>query len=137
MPQTATIETVGKDESKIYKNISHNNFYLSSIREKDTYYYIWRLDDNAVSYETSASVNEKINIEFLDEDNAEISDDGAATLLREKYNVVLDNSQSKWTPEISSRFLQLYSTFPDSVTSDLKSVWKLTSNELLNDIEIT
>ena len=137
LPQTATIETVGKDESKIYKNVSHNNFYLSSIREKDTYYYIWRLDDNAVSYETSASINEKINVEFLDENDAEISDDGSATLLREKYNVVLDNSQSKWTPEISSRFLQLYSTFPDSVTSDLKSVWKLTSNELLNDIEIT
>lgn len=76
MPQTASIETVGRDESKIYKNISHNNFYLSSVREKDTYYYIWRLDDNAVSYETSASINEKIEVEFLDEGNTEISDDG-------------------------------------------------------------
>ena len=131
---SASISSVTVDPSTLYSNVSHVNFNLKTLRENG-YYSCWQSTETGFTYETVSNVNKEIKVDFAD-DSSEISDDGAASILREKYNVVLLNDEEKWSSETSSRFLELYQTIPDSITTNLKSTWKLTNKHINNDIII-
>ena len=131
---SASISSVTVDSSTLYSNVSHVNFNLKTLRENG-YYSCWQSTETGFTYETVSNVNKEIKVDFA-EDSSEVSDDGAASILREKYNVVLLNDEEKWSSETSSRFLELYQTIPDSITTNLKSTWKLTNKHINNDIII-
>ena len=131
---SASISSVTIDPSTLYTNVSHVNFNLKTLRENG-YYSCWQSTETGFTYETVSNVNKEIKVDFAD-DSSEISDDGAASILREKYNVVLLNDEEKWSSETSSRFLELYQTIPDSIATNLKSTWKLTNKHINNDIII-
>ena len=131
-PQTVVISSVTADEDTLYSNIAHIYFDLVAHRSAG-YYFTWNRTDVIGNTETSAAVIDKINVDFL-ENTDYVSDTGDASYLREEYNVVLQDDELIWSSEASSRFLELYEKIPQSVTSDLKSVWTLTKNEQQNDI---
>lgn len=131
---TADISSVTVDESSLYNNIEHVNFNLKTLRENG-YYSCWQSTETGYTYETVSNINKEIKVDFV-ENSSEISDDGAASILREQYNVVLLNDEISWSTETSSRFLELYKTIPESVTSSLKSTWTLTDRHINNDIII-
>ncbi len=117
-----------------YKNIKHINFNITALRDSG-YFFVWTRTETGVNYEVISRIDTRPEIEFLDENIATISDMGAAPLLRDRFHIVLNNAQERWTNEYSSRFYQLYSTFPESVTKDLNSVWTLSNDSMKNDIE--
>ena len=131
-PQKVTISSVTANLDSLYNNVAHVYFDLVAYRNPG-YYFIWDRTD-AGNSETEATVNTTIEVDFL-ENTEYVSDIGDASYLREKYNVVLIDEELPWSTETSSRFLDLYSRIPESVTKDLKSVWTLTDANLQNDIE--
>jgi hypothetical protein len=133
--QTATITAIGTQESNLYKNIAHVNFDVTSVRE-DGYYFLWRRTESGGDYETSAAVNSPIKVSFLSgTESAYVSNAGAASLLREKYGLVLtDEGDVHWSSESASRFYDLYTLLPESLTTGVSSTWKLVSGHLDNDI---
>lgn len=125
------IASLSLDENSIYNNVKHVNFDIVSIRE-DGYYYAWVKDENNTT-ETSAYINTPTDLSFI-EDNKIISDIGYASLLREKYNVVLVNDGQYWSTETVARFYELYNSLPISVVENLSSVWTLVNYNINNDI---
>ena len=120
------------DESSKYNNVGHVNFDVVALRE-DGYYYSWYRDENNTS-ETSAYINAPTDVSFV-EDGKIISDLGYASLLRERYGVVLVNDGEYWTTETIARFYELYSSLPTDVTKDMSSTWTLVNYNIKNDIE--
>lgn len=156
-PVSVELEDYDNEVQNKYKNISHQNFMLSAIRNSVSYYYIWGMTTEGVAYETT-NKEDVVTTDLLDEIETQsttnqvlkpllkaietkqnkysLSDKGSASYLRQKYNVFLDDSYHSWSPETVSRFLTLYSTLPESVTPTTPSVWSLSTNEIDNDISI-
>ena len=131
---TASISSVTKDESTKFANIDHINFNIKSLRESG-YYFTVQLSDKGHTVQTASIVNEAPEVEFVAPQMFNlISDIGSASILREKYNVVLMDTGITWSNETASRFLELYSSIPTNVTQDLKSTWKLTNDYIKDDI---
>lgn len=131
---TASISSVTKDKNTIYSNIEHVNFNIKSLREKG-YYFTYQLSEKGYAVQTASLINETPQVSFLNPTMSNlVSDIGAASILREKYNVVLMNTGVTWSNETTSRFLELYSSIPTNITQDLKSIWKLTNDYIKDDI---
>lgn len=130
--QQVEISQVTKDPASLYCNIAHVNFNIVAVRDAN-YYYVWTKADLDLNTEMSAAINKKLNVEFV-EDTTVVSDIGYATLLREKYNVVLLNDDQPWGSETVARFYELYSSLPYDAYADLKSVWTLSDTHINNDI---
>lgn len=155
IPVRKETEKVKEDKSNKYKNIAHQNFTLSGIRNADSYYYSYGMTKDGVMYETSSKKAEVECPDFLLTSKAnkaniksmravrkaadpltqyQFSDVSSAAYLRQKYNVYLANDEVAWSSEIVNRFLTLYSTFPSSLVSNKNSVWKITNSHINNDI---
>lgn len=131
---TASISSVTKDPNTLYSNIDHVNFNIKSLRESG-YYFTVQLSDKGHTVQTASVVNEAPEVEFIAPQMFSlVSDIGSASILREKYNVVLMDTGITWSNETASRFLELYTSIPVDVTQDLKSTWKLTNDYLKDDI---
>ena len=131
----STISNLTSDPSSIYSNIDHQNFNLRTLRDNG-FYYIWTDTEDGPSYETISNIDPDINVEFIDDEkNKYVSDIGAASALRDEYDLVLSNEKMAWSTYTSSRFYELYSLLPKSVTQGLKSVWNITSDHMQYDIE--
>ena len=131
---TASISSVTKDKNTIYSNIEHVNFNIKSLRENG-YYFTYQLSEKGYAVQTASLINETPQVSFLNPTMSNlVSDIGAASILREKYNVVLMNTGVTWSNETTSRFLELYSSIPTNITQDLKSIWKLTNDYIKDDI---
>ena len=133
-PQSVQISSVTVDPESAYANIAHVYFNIVAYRNPG-YYFVWDRTD-AGNTESEAAVNVPIEIEFL-ENEQYVSDVGAASYLRDKYNVVLVDDGLIWSTETTSRYLELYERIPAGVTEGLKSVWTLTDSHLQNDIAFT
>ena len=132
---TCTISELTKDPSSLFTNISHQNFSLKTLREEG-YYFMWTDTENGPAAETISSIDNNPTVEFLsDEETEQISDIGAASALRDEFNLVLSDEKMAWNTQTSSRLYELYSLIPADVTQDLKSVWYLTTDHLQYDIE--
>ncbi len=128
----ATVADVTTDTSSLYSNIRHINLQLLAVRTPG-YYFSWTRV-GAGSTETAASINTPIKVKFV-ESAAKVSDIGYASLLRDRYHVVLLNDATTWSTETVARFYELYAGLPTSVTDDLKSTWTLVDYELQHDID--
>ncbi len=156
-PVSVELEEYDNEVQNKYKNISHQNFTLSAIREGTSYYYLWGMTSEGVTYETTNKEDE-VATDLLDEvetqtttneaikplfkilskkqENYSLSDKGSASYLRQKYNAFLDDRYCRWSNETVSRFLTVFSTLPEAVIPSTPSVWSLTTNEIDNDITI-
>lgn len=132
---TCTIGEVTAEPTSVFSNIAHQNFNLQTLRESG-YYFMWTDTEDGPSIETISSVDNEVNVDFLSEaQKAKASDVGAASALRDQYNLILSDEKMAWSSQSSSRFYEIYSLLPESVTEDLKSVWNLTTDHLQYDVE--
>ena len=108
----------------------------------DDFIFHWEEDQTASGLEYSSQIAEPIKITFLDEP-VEVADTRASGHLMSQFNVVLADTDAKWTTDHAYRLLQTLSTLMDTLEptepSDSRTLsqWTLSQSELENDIEIT
>ena len=101
----------------------------------DAFEFHWEEDQSTSGYEYSAHIIEPLEVIFLDE-VVEVVDNSAATNLLRGFNASLFSEEqgAVWTREHAYRLLQTFESIPSSIEFP-RSMWKLTNEELHNDIE--
>ncbi len=117
-------------------------FELTKI-EGDNFIYHWEEDQTTAGTDYSASVNQPIEVEFLDE-MLTVIDDSSADKLRQDYNILLvDTDDSVWNQEQAFRILEIMKTIPQELRNPYKtqsllsSKWMVTTDFLQDDIQIS
>lgn len=97
------------------------------------FYYYWESDHLGREFEYSVNEDVSNKIEFLD-DVVEVSQNSAAQLVSEKYNLILeDQSNVSWSYDLASKLLRALDSLPHQRLEKTARI-SLTSRELLNDI---
>ena len=132
---------IAKFSAQQQSSYEDSAFELTKI-EGDNFIYHWEEDQTTAGTDYSASVNQPVEVEFLDE-TLTIIDDSSADKLRQDYNILLvDTEESAWDQEQAFRILETMKTIPQEVRdpyetqSLLSSKWMITSDFLQDDIQI-
>lgn len=105
------------------------------------YIYQWQDDSSYVGHAQQSYINTPFEIKVLDK-SIKIPDDFSSVNLYSKFGIVLSNDIAKWTNEDSYRLFQivsmipLFNTYGEGSPLMVNSVWKITENELTDDIKI-
>ena len=94
--------------------------------------YHWEIDETPEGSE-SVTIVEPVEVTLLGEPIQVVSHSASLALMR-KYSVHLG---PEWSPGHAYRLLQTFESIPLRISSEEKSLWKLSNRHLLNDIEIT
>ena len=119
----------------IVKNGRFQNIELKFQKiETDNFYYYWEGDHQGREFEYSVNEDTSNKIEFLNE-IIDVSQNSAAHLLKEEYNLVLqDKSDTPWSYHLASKLLRTIKSLPHDKLQKIAKV-SLTNKELLNDIK--
>ena len=79
--------------------------------ELNHFFYEWRYGGDYFGYETTANIVPPTVIEFLNEDII-VNDSAASLILKDKFNVVLADSNILWTVEYANRLLDMIKRAP-------------------------
>ncbi len=105
------------------------------------YIYQWKDDSSYVGHAQQSYINTPYEIKVLDK-SIRIPDDFSSVNLYSKFGIVLSNDLAKWTNEDSYRLFQivsmipLFNTYGEGNPIVVNSVWKITEEELIDDIKV-
>ncbi|MYD43224.1 MAG: hypothetical protein F4W90_04945 [Gammaproteobacteria bacterium] len=108
----------------------------------DGFEFHWEEDQSSAGYEYSSSINEPVQVTFLDE-TLELADTRASGYLLSEFDVVLVDAEESWTSDHSYRLHQAFRSvgepnrYHQRNPEKAKSRWELTKDEVANDIHIT
>lgn len=112
-----------------------------TISNSVNYIYQWQDDSSYVGHAQQSYINTPIEIKVLDK-SIKIPDDFSSVNLYSKFGIVLSNDIAKWTNEDSYRLFQtismipLFNTYGEGSPIVVNSVWKITEDELIDDIKV-
>jgi len=137
-PSTEVFELIGTD--KILE-IRLNPITLTN---KTNYVYKWQDDSSYVGHAQQSYINEPNEIQILDQ-SIKIPEDFNSINLLNKHGIALSDKVSSWTPEDAFRLFQTVKRIPSLIINDhplatfkadVKSVWYITDQEVIDDIQI-
>jgi hypothetical protein len=137
-PSTEVFELNGTD--KILE-IRLNPITLTN---KTNYVYKWQDDSSYVGHAQQSYINEPNEIQILDQ-SVKIPEDFNSINLLNKHGIALSDKVSPWTPEDAFRLFQTVKRIPSLIINDhplatfkadIKSVWYITDQEVIDDIQI-
>ena len=99
----------------------------------DDFFYYWESDSEGREFEYSANADVQPRIEILDE-SIDPPNTSAALRLDDDYNIVLDNSDQRWTYDLASKLLKAIDSLPHDKLSK-KARFTLSDREIDDDIE--
>jgi len=106
------------------------------------YVYEWKDDSSYLGHAQQSYINDPVSIVVID-DTIRIADNTASVNLFNKYGITLSDKISAWTAEDAFRLYQsienvpLFQTFGEGNKVKVTSLWKITNDEVIDDISIT
>ena len=119
-----------------------NEVFLLDPLDSDTFLFHWEEDQSTAGYDYASSINEPIEVEFLDEEVA-AADGSSANRLLHDYNITLVNEGGDtWTHEHAYRLLRTMETIPQRKRDPYRtqslpaSRWFIAPGHVEDDIRI-
>lgn len=115
-----------------------------TLANKTNYVYKWQDDSSYVGHAQQSYINEPNDIQILDQ-TIKIPEDFNSINLLNKHGIALSDKVSPWTPEDAFRLFQTVKRIPSLIINDdalatfkseVKSVWYITDQEVIDDIQI-
>lgn len=104
--------------------------------DENTWNFSWEEDASTSGYTTTAHVNVQPEIEFLGKKIVP-SDVPSMSMLMNDYHIILVDDEEPWTQEFAYRLLETMKTIPGYYYEIKQGTFKLTSESLSDDIEMT
>ena len=115
-----------------------------TLANKTNYVYKWQDDSSYVGHAQQSYINEPNDIQILDQ-TIKIPEDFNSINLLNKHGIALSDKVNPWTPEDAFRLFQTVKRIPSLIINDdalatfkseVKSVWYITDQEVIDDIQI-
>lgn len=115
-----------------------------TLSNSTNFIYKWQDDSSFVGHAQQSYINEPNEIQVLDQ-KIKIPEDFNSINLLNKHGIALSDKLSPWTPEDAFRLFQTVKRIPSLLINDnllavfkadVKSVWYITDQEVIDDIQI-
>lgn len=104
--------------------------------DPNTWNFSWEEDASTAGYTTTSHVNVQPEVEFLGKKIVP-SDVPSMSILMNDYRIILVDDEEPWTQEFAYRLLETMKTIPVKYYEMKQGKFKLTSESLSDDIEVT